>query len=75
MPAYFLNPEDDKFVAKIFMGTCSTLKDSLEKTVTVPFTVGQEIVISRRKLFYRHLLKLYLKADEWVLMLQRTTLS
>jgi hypothetical protein len=46
------------------------LKDSLEKTVTAPFTVGRETVISRTALFYRHLLKLYLKADEWGLMLQ-----
>lgn len=37
--------------------------------------MGQETVISRTKLFYRHLLKFYLKADEWVLMLQSTTLS
>lgn len=75
----FFNPMDDdfskdNFLTKVFMETCGALNDSPEKTLfTVPFTVGQETLISSTELFYRHLSKPHLKTDKF--MLQRTTFS
>lgn len=68
---------EDNFVTKIFMKTCSILlNDSPEKTLFIaPFTVGQETLISRTELLYRHLSKPYLEADKQDLTLQRAILS